>query len=396
MALETNIALFFLVGGLLFFFCAVKRNKKIALILSFVLLALSMYAYHTEWGLTPLIIGVLFILYRKILLKNKTYFVGLLLFLLLITPLFLDYIHSLGTNARANTEILFTQDSLKKQLEVYPNNYFRKGQIIFSRVFDTYFSYVEPDSLFFSSPNLLPKTEPLQAGLILAPLFPMFIFGLFKVKKYFADSRSFIYLWLILSPVVPALTVGEQQVVRNLPFVAPCVLIIAAGCYELFAMLSKKKIIAVSYAALIFVSFFYFSAIYYFFYPKQSGENFQYGYKQIAQFIYPLYDNYTRIIIDPRFGEGYVFDGVPHLYIPYFTTLDPRFLQERTDKNQCGNCFAKYNIRGIDWTNEVLQGQTLYVVPYSNKPPLELENQINLLTEIRLPSQRPAFVIYEK
>ena len=395
MALETNVALFFLVGGIYFFFYAIGRNKSLQLITSFIFFALSMYAYHTEWGLTPLIIGVLFLIYRSTLLKKKAYFAGLILFVLLVIPLATNFLNNRGTNARANTEFLFTQDTLRDQLKTYPDNYFRQGQIILSRFIATYSSYIEPEKIFFASPNLLPKENPFQAGLILAPFLPMFFYGLFKIKKYFGKHAIFIYLWLILSPIVPALTVGEQQVVRNLPFLAPAVLVIATGCYESFTKFRKNKLALISYSVLVFISFFYFSLIYYYHYPKESGINFQYGYKQIAEFIKPRYDNYDKIIIDPIFGEGYVYSGLPYLYVPYFTSLDPKYLQGRGNNNLCGNCFAKYEIRGIEWKNEILQGNSLYIVPDSNKPPEELSKQLGLISEIVLPNKKPAFAIYE-
>lgn len=397
MALETNIALFFLIGGIYLFFVAVGRNKSAPFLFSFIFFALSMYGYHTEWGLTPLIVGSLFLLYRKTLIKNKAYFVGLFLLTLLVFPLFINFLDNRGTNARANTEFLFTQDTLRDQLKVYDGNYFRQGQIVLSRFIDTYSSYVEPDDIYFASPNLLAKTDPFQAGLILAPFFPIFIYGLFKIKKYFTKHTSFIYIWLAFSPVVPALTVGEQHVVRNLPFIAPSIVVIAVGCHDLINKFRKNRIILISYGILISISFFYFCITYFFNYTKESGVNYQYGYKQIADFIKPRYEDYDRIIIDPIFGEGYVYSGVPHLYIPFFTSLDPKYLQEERDREyHCGYCFAKYEIREIDWVNEVLQSQSLYVVPDSNKPPNERLNEMEKLTDIKLPNQKPAFVIYHK
>lgn len=396
MALETNIALFFLVGGLFLFFYCLHKSKKILLFASFVFFALSVYAYHTQWGLTPLIVGILILLYRKKPFKVKTLLLGFLFFLFLIFPLFLNYLNNRGTTARANTEFLLTNDNLKGQIKKYPNNIFRQGQIVLSAVAGTYSYYIEPGHLFFNSLNLLPQGDPLQAGLILAPFLPMLIIGLFKVKKYFGENSTFVYLWLLFSPVIPALTTGGSQAVRNLPFLAPCVLIIAAGCNEFIVWFRKSGAVVISYILLVLLSLFYFCALYYYFFPKESGENYQYGYEQIAEFIFPRYENYNKIVIDPKFGENYFFDGVPHLYIPYFTSLDPKYLQQRKENDPCGICFAKYEIRGVIWIKEKLQKQVLYIVPYSNRLPEELDNQMKILTEIRLPNNKPAFVIYEK
>ncbi len=449
MALETNIALFFLIGGIYYFFMATHRRKYLLYFLAFFFFGLSMYAYHTEWGLTPIIIMLLLFLYWK-----RTYYeaptslrsryllpplhqvlystwlrrvrnpseaeisshsaprvrlgwfsakgdkkilaAAFIYFIIFISPLFINYIQNRGTTARANTQMLLTNDALKKQLEKYPDNLFRKGQLVISAISGTYSSYISPGYIFFNSPNLLPQKNPLQAGLILAPFFPMFIFGLFKIKKYFGQNTIFIILLLISSPVIPALTIGGQQAVRNLPFIVPCVIVISVGVYEFLTKFQNNKTLILLFIGLIFVTFFYFCSLYFYYFPKEAGENYQYGYKQIADIIYPLYDKYDKFIIDPKFGEGYTYDGVPHLYIAYFTNLDPSFLQNRPINDPCGNCFAKYEVRGINWDKENIQNNFIYVVPYSNKIPIALESQLSKLAEIALPDQKPAFIIYGK
>lgn len=394
MLLETNIALFFLTTGVYIFFLALNKNRNILFLFSFLFFALSMYSYHTELGLTPLIIGLLFLIYRKTLNKKRFYFMGILAFIILVTPLLLAHFNNRNNNTRGSTQILFTQGSLKDQFNMYSNNYFRKTQIVLSRIVATYSSYIEPDKIFFANPNLLPKTDPFRSGLILAPLLPVFAYGLFKIKKYFGKHATFIYLWLILSPVIPALTVGEQLVVRNLPFVVPAVTITSVGFYDFLVKYLQNRVIIWSYTFLITISFFYFAVIYYYHYPRELSVNFQYGYKQAADYIGNNYEEYNKIIIDPIFGEGYVYSGVPHLYIPYFTNLNPEHLLGRGMSGMCGNCFAKYEIRNIDWINEKLIDNSLYIVPDSNIPPENLEERLDLVYEIKYLNQKPAFAIY--
>jgi len=396
MVLESNVALFFVIGGLYLFFYARSRNKTSIIIVSFLFFVLSMYAYHTEWGLTPLLIGVLFYLYRKELYGKKAFFIGLLLFFLLITPLFRNYLNNRGTYARANTQLLFRDPGLEKRLTSYPNDYLTKSQILLESSLGSYSSYINLGYLFFDGLSLLPKTNPFQVGLFLAPLLPSFIFGFFRLKKYFKKNANFIYLWVIFSPLVPTLTTGGANSVRNLASVAPYLVVTAVGFLETFLAVRERKVLRTIYATIILTSFIYFSAIYFYHFPKENGENFQYGYKQISLYIKPRYNLYNKIVVDPKFGETYLFDGVPHLYIPYFTYLDPTYLQRRTKDVPCGHCFAKYEIRSIHWESEKIQTKYLYIVPYSNRPPDNIEKQLSMLNEIHLPNQKPAFRIYEK
>jgi hypothetical protein len=147
------------------------------------------------------------------------------------------------------------------------------------------------------------------------------------------------------------------------------------------------------WSILLVISFSYFLAIYFYHFPKENGENFQYGYKQIAIYIKKNYSKYDKIIIDPKFGEGNVYDGVPHLYISYFTNLNPQYLLNHGSSN--GLTFDKYEIRAIKWDYEKLQPKTLYVVSYANRPSGTTSDRLDLLTEIELPNSRKAFSLYE-
>ena len=122
------------------------------------------------------------------------------------------------------------------------------------------------------------------------------------------------------------------------------------------------------------------------------GENFQYGYKQAAEYISQNYNKYDRIVVDPRFGDVNIYVGVPHLYLAYFTRLDPYRLLERHDTKD-GLFFDKYQITSINWNLEKVKPKTLYLVPFDNKP----NSVINLRTvkEIKLPNYKVEFYLLE-
>lgn len=97
------------------------------------------------------------------------------------------------------------------------------------------------------------------------------------------------------------------------------------------------------------------------------AENFQYGYKQIAQYIKLHYNEYEKIVIDPRFGDYSMYSGIPTLYIPYYTKLDgQKLLQMKNVGNK--QLFDKYEIGDINWNLEEKKSGYLYIVPNSNSP----------------------------
>lgn len=389
MVLESNIALFFVVLGIYLFYRGLHYQNKIITILSFISFAVSIYGYHTEWGFTPLILITLLLINFKKIKRRTVFYFGFFLFLVLVMPIFFDFLKNLGTHARANTEIIFKDPYLVSQLNNSSLNIFQKSQKIFQSIVGSYASHLNLNHLFFDGLNLFPKNIPFQSGLFFAPFLPCFLIGLFNFKKYFQNNSKFFYTWLIISPLIPSLTQGGPNFVRNLVSVVPYTIIISIGLLVIVNFFKFKYKIAVI-SGILSLSFFYFGVFYFYHFPKNAGENFQYGYKQIAQFIQKHDSEYEKIIIDPRFGDYNLYSGVPHLYISYFTYLDPQIMLARQEVN--GLKYGKYEIRDINWNLEVLKKSILYVVPASNLP--SSDKNLYTLLETKLPNQKLAFKLF--
>lgn len=388
MILESNIALFFLTLGIYLFFFGLNHRRSWAILASFSSFSFSMYTYHTEWGLIPLLILSLLFFYRRSILKMPATYFGIGLFALLLTPLFIDFWHNLNTNARANTEIILHDPFVAQHLSNNDLNIFQKGQALINVFWINYSNYTNPGYLFFNGLGLLPSDDPFQVGLFLFPLLPCLIIGLIFLRKYFPNHAKFIYTWALISPIIPSLTIGGVNNVRNLVSIIPYTIIITAGIIHIWNLLKKHQFSKFS-LLLLLIPIFYFMVIYYHHFPFEKGENYQYGYQQIAEYIKPRYNQFEKIVIDPRFGSYNIYSGVPHLYIPYYTNLNPNQLLKRQD-NFTGLFFDKYEIRSINWNQEAPKSNYLYVVPVSNKPTQELKNLIN----INLPNYQPAFSLY--
>jgi len=389
MAYEPNIALFFFSLGLYLFFLSLRLNKNLIVLGSFVSFALSLYGYHVEWVFTPMIITLLLILNRKVISQKRIYYLGILLFLILVSPLFMDYLNNLHTTARANTELILKEPYLAKHLE-NPNFYpWQKLSFILQAFLDKYSSYLNLSYIFFMGLNLQLSADPFQIGLLLFPLLPFLFIGIYKLKEVFLKNSKFLYALLITSPLIPALTEGTQSHSRNLVSVIPLSIFCSVGIFVFWK--STKRVWKIVFVSLFIISFLYFLAIFYYHFPKDSGEGYQYGYKQIAFFIKPRYPQFEQIVIDPRFGPFNMYSGVPHLYIPYYTKLDAhKLLESRRDTN--GTFFDKYQIRDINWNIEKLTKNTLYIVPVSNSPQEALK--LKKVYEVTLPNSKPAFNLY--
>lgn len=388
MAYEANIALFFFVSGIYLFFLYLSRNNNIVIIISFISLALSLYGYHTEWVFTPLIIGILIILNYKVLIRKPVYWIGILMFIFLVTPLFMDFLNNLHTTTRANTEIILKDPSLALKLADHNFFFWQKIAFVLQAILEKYSSYFNLSYLFFTGYDLLPKGDPFQIGIFLFPLLPFFLFGITKVSSLFKEKTKFIVIILITSSITASLTSGPQSNSRNLVSLIPISMVCAVGILVFFK--SVKMIWKIIFIITLTVSFLYFLIIFYYHFPRDHAEGFQYGYKQISLFIKPKYQDFKKIIIDPRFGPVNLYSGVPHLYIPYYTYLDPSKLAQRKQL-KLGSSFDKYEIREINW-NEKIEIDTLYIVPASNTPNESLN--LKKIYEVLLPDSKPAFYLY--
>src|SRR3989338_10435886 len=389
-ALESNYALFFVVLGIYLFFLGLRYSKDWLTLLSFISFALSIYSYYTEWVLTPMIILALLVFNREAVFKKKIYLGALLLFSILITPIFLDFISNLSSS-RANSEFITKDIGVGRLLSEYSNPY-QRFQIILKAVLDKYSLYTSLDYQFFYGARMLPKENPYQFGFFLAPFLVAFVWGLSKLKTLYQGNSKFVFFLLIASPLTASVTQGEVNNWRSLPQLVPTVMITAVGILYILNFVKKSIWLKALGGGLVLLSFFYFVLAYFIYFPIENAQGYQYGYKQIAQYINQHYDQFEQIIIDRRFGEKeYYYIGVPSSYIPFYTYLDPRKVQEAKIIS-FGITFDKYQFRDINWDNEKIQKNYLYVVPHDNIP--DPARNLKVVHEISLPNHKIGFKLY--
>lgn len=392
MILESNIALFCVVCAIYLFLRGIRKNNPALLYFSPIFFSLSIYGYHTEWGFTPLILISLFLAYKNYFIHHKkSLFIVSFLFIITAFPIFLNFVKNLHTNARANTEIILKEPHLKAELDQSPN--YKKVGLITAAIIGNYSSYINPGTLFFNGLQLFPNKDPYDSGLLLAVTLPFFFYGITKIRHYLKGNSLFFIIWLLLGPLIPSATLGGPNFIRNLVSVIPYTITISLGVNYFFYLNRKKIVPRFILLTLILANFLTFFTVYSLHFSKENGLGFQYGYREIAQYLKDVYPHFQEIIIDPRFGKNLEFDGVPHLYISYYTKLNPQSLLARKSDNY-GLHFDKYNIRGIDWQKENLQPFTLYIVPYSNTLPEKLSNILRKIKEVRYPNQDPDLEIY--
>ena len=380
--LESNLAFFFLALAIYLFLKSISTKKILFVYFSIIFFAASMYSYHTEWVFSPLLLIIMaFIFYKKNL---KKLFLPILFFALLISPLFLNYLGNLNTNARANTELIWQSKDIINSIKNQP--LILSLLIIIKSIFIKYLEYTNINYLFFNG------TDYFNQGLFLWPLIYPFFIGILALKKNIRKEYFiFFVIFVLLSPLVSALTKGPTNLIRNLNSVLPYTIIIAIGLSEL--LLKKVSFKLWVYFTLVFISLYYFSISYFVDYPYKKANSFQ-SYRPIAAYLKTNGKSYQHFYIDYNFSQSCHLIGVPHLYLSYYQTLNPKFLQNRIN-DSFGTNFDKYTIRKIDWNNIDLQKGNLYIVPICNSPSTAISAKLEQVMKFDDYAANPAFEIWK-
>jgi 4-amino-4-deoxy-L-arabinose transferase-like glycosyltransferase len=389
MSYESNLAALLVLLGVYLMYLFKEKGRKIYLLTSGLFLGFSIWAYHTEKGLVPLLITILPWWWRKKINLRRWTWLWLMVFVLIV-PIFWDFVNVQMKDPynRATSQIWYSGAGIQDYFKTTDDNVVKKTLKV---AIDPVYRYIEHfnfDFLFTKGMELFPKNEPLNSGWFLITTLPLLIIGLANLKKFFGKNFSWILIWWGLCPIVPSLTYGDLAAVRNLPFISPTILIMAAGALTVWNKSKKWQIIMI---VAIMINFIYFAVSYYVHFPKMASDNFQYGYKQAWLYIKPIVDEYDQIIVEPKFGLNGQFVGLPRLYFGYFGAFSSKEMLERDDKT---GRIDKYWIRNVDWNDEILKPKSIYIVSVSNPIAGEATNKLKLMSTIRNTDGRGQFLIY--
>lgn len=317
---EANLVLFLVLLGLWFFLKAEKKPKY--LYFSAVAFGFSLLAYQGSKVFVPLLLlGLLLFFFKQIKawpLKNLL--ISLILFFLIASPAFLAILT--GGGGRLETMSLFSYprspDEVKHILNVDQGNlvvfnlFHSEGLSFATRMTERYFNYFSGRFLFFEGDWSSLRHGPPYTGVLYLFDFLLLITGGYFLVRFNTSQSKFVWYWLLMAPIPAVLTRDSIQGIRSLNMVLPLMILIGCGFYQIFLWLPKKRKIFSSGIVLFLTAFYLFSAAYYFdqyfyHYPLQSSQDWQYGYKQVVQKVYPLRNQYRKIIFTTEYGQPYIY-----------------------------------------------------------------------------------------
>jgi len=376
-AYEANVATFFTALGLLTFFMA-KRKYAYFYLISSVSFVLAFYSFNAHRIFIPLLIFLLFFIYRKqVLLNVKKIIAVIFIGIFLLIP-FLLYLRTPESKLRFTEVNIFTDISVIRESNHLQNV---DGNSLIGKVFDNrrvlyglsflkhYFDFFNPTYLFFKGDGN-PRFSTQDNGELYLYMLPLIIAGIYFIIKTDRINRYFLLGWFLLAPVAAATARETPHALRSETFIPIYEIFAAYGFVEIINLVGKcsKKILYIFLIISFIVGLYYlvdFLHAYYVHFPVRYSEEWQYGYKQAVQKAESLKDKYDEIVFSNAYGRAYI-------YVLWYGRYAPKdFWKNGVVKRDAFgfynvDSFGKYIFDGN--IRELKNKKTLFVGPPSSIP----------------------------
>lgn len=334
---ESSLATFFVTLGVWFLVKGFKQEKW--LIFSMVPFALSVFTYNSARIFTPLFLLAMLIIYRKKLIKfKKIILLSLIVFIILLIPL-LPFLFSGERSARYKLVSITDDPGLILRINESRGN--SKLPLPLPRLIHNKVTYVvwyftrnylmhfTPQFLFISgAPHKQHHVQNMgELYFFQAPFLFLGLYALFRSKNRF---KGLLLSWVILAFVPVAITNDSiPHALRTLIAVPFYQLVSAFGFvfslrwFNKFSKVWKVFPIAILITVVI-GSLSYYLQQYYKVYPTLYSRDWQYGYKQVVDYIGKHKDEYDEIVFTRHYGE-------PHMFTLFYLNYNP--LKYQNDSN---------------------------------------------------------------
>lgn len=317
-AYEANVATFFTVLGVLFFFVGKRRNGYLYIpsSLSFVL---AFYSFNAHRVFVPLLVLLLFALYYKSILKNiKGTVISVSLAIILLIP-FLVYLRSPESRLRFQEVNIFSDVSVIKEsnrlIQEDDSSFFSKiihnRRVLFALSYTNhYFDFFNPSYLFFTG-DVNPRFSTKENGELYLYMLPLIIIGMYGVIKSKGNNKYLLLGWFVLAPIAAATARETPHALRSETFIPTYEMFAGLGFLKMLEKLQKiKKLYPFAIGAIVIIMVYYladFLHAYYVHMPQKYSQDWQYGYKQAVREVESLKNQYEKIIFSPVYGRAYIY-----------------------------------------------------------------------------------------
>lgn len=327
-ALEANLALTLVIYGSYFFVKGIQ--KPINFTPASIFLGLSIHTYNSARVFVPTLLVAFVLIFWKKLKITKPTIISLALIFSFGAIVAYQIYSGVGTARYSKLNIItestaytIGQQRVDSKLPPLIAKLAFNRPLYFINTFVTnYFSYFSPNFINQSDGAQVQFAIPKQ-NLFGFLVLIFFLLGILYLLKNPKDKQNqFIFVWLVLSPIAAALTVDPPQALRPNPMIPAVVIIAGLGVIFAAEKLSSflKTIFFVLSAFIILINFVFYLNDYFVTYPQKYSESWQYGYREVFDFL-STQKQYSTVFISKRYGE-------PHIFYLFFNKINPDTLND--------------------------------------------------------------------
>ena len=329
---ESSFALFWIVMAVWFFLKGLKKPKW--LIFSMLPFAVSVYTYNSARVFTPLFLFALAIVFRKYLWEKRKWFIAAgLLFTVLMIPLAQMVVS--GEAAARYKLVSITDDkglipriderrnnsTLPKFVTKLVHNRYTYVSFYFA---ENYLAHFTPNFLFIDGAGH--RQHHVQGvGELYWFQAPFILLGFYYLFGKKDQSLKVLTPWLLLAFVPVAMTNDSiPNALRTLNAAPVYQILTALGIYAAYKQMKNKKIFysLMGIAMVLFLANFtiYLKNLF-IYYPVRYSRDWQYGNKQVVEYIESNQDKYDLITFTRHYGE-------PHMFTLFYLKYNPLKFQD--------------------------------------------------------------------
>ncbi len=332
-AFEANVSTFFIISGVWLFFVGIKE-KKWSLILSVISFVISMYTFNTARIISPILIAVLTVFFRKELIgRKKETLIAAFTAILLILPI-AHFLLSSQASLRFKEVNIFSDINVIKRTnqEVENDKNLWWSKILHNRrlaygaeYIRHYMDNLSPSFLFIKGDGN-PKFSTQDVGQMYLIELPFLILGILLLFRKREGAWLIVFSWLIIS-IIPAATARETphglRIEASLPTFQ---ILVAYGLVSALSFiksrLSKYQFVVYGlFFLLLLFNFLYYTHGYYSHYLREYSREWQYGYKESIDYVKSVENKYEQIRITTILGR-------PYIYYLFFTKTNPEIFRK--------------------------------------------------------------------
>lgn len=406
-AFETNIGLFFDILVALYFLKGLKKPSYLLLAAFFA--GLNIYVYQAEKIFTPLLVLLLFLVWRKelLLLPKKYLFGSIAVGLVMLLPFFYlaittpqIFLRAKGTSFASDQTTFLSRNVERLTRDRQVNDFLGLAldnrRLTYGLTFVSgYLSHFDLNWLFITGDEA--RHHAPGVGILYLWELPFLLWGVYSLifSKTAKKSKIFVFAWLLLAPIPASFSSGAPHAVRTIRMLPIPQVLVSFGLISFFSTLCRRQKIVKLVGASLLSIFFIFNVAYYldqYFVQlnKQTSQSWQYGYEQAVEEVSKIEGSYQRIIVSnqPHLDQSYMF-------FLFYLKYDPASYQRGGGTvsggfNETHKGFYKYTFRPIEWSMEEKNSQILYI-----GRPSDFSGDAKVIKTINFLDGQPAIKIVE-